>query len=816
MADPYQILSTLARHEERTTFVAVDTLTGRRVILEEFLYDLTREPADLDRGRRELLREARFAMDLDHPGVVRVERVIPEEDRLRVVLEYLEGCQSLRERLVQGLPGQDEALSIAIQIAGALAYAHGKGIVHRDVRPENILLAGNVAKISNFGLARKAERGRPTSDLRELAADHPHAAPELRRDERPQRADARVDVYSLGAVLYEMLTGQLPRQEDDLTWEPPSEFVRGVPAALDDTLRRALRIDPVLRLSTMNAFRERLLQARDRLPEHSDSPGLRYGARRLAKRTPNSLIYQAIDAKLQRPVALKRVLVDPALTPDARMRELEAVLREAAAASRLVHPAIVRILDHFVEDDDAFIVMEWLEGQSLREVLEGQGGTLGVAQALDLAAAVAGALAFAHQRGVVHRGLKPEDVVVHQGRVTVLDFGTAAVPTIDPTSERGDGAARGEVAAGARTLVAAARYVAPEVLKKEAFDGRADVFSLGVILYELLTGSVPYPAEVIRGAYSAPVVAGGVTAASAINLEVSAALSSALSRAVAVDPARRFESLEAFVAALDAARGGSRRRRGARKLAAWALGALAIAGVGIASAWWLLPPGAGRPSGSPELATPIASSDLAPQAALPAASGIATDSGDVPVAAGQATLLPAQVPTPGALTPPPAGLPAAESEALPTSRATVEGSASPSGVAGGTIGTAGAAPSGKISWASSPQSIDGVTVEIVGVDPETRTVRLRISNDSSASVRLLDRPGLARVIDSAGNDFSSAIDYPTVSSQIQEIDPGQDKVEGSFTIDRPLDTSADNLVFTLSEDGGSGRVFTLAAHRLVQ
>ena len=800
VADPYQILSTLARHEDRATFLATDTLTGRRVILKEFLFDVSWGPAELDRGRRELLREARFSMDLDHPGVVRVERVIPEEDRYRVVLEYLEGCQSLRERLSRGLPDLDEALSIAIQIAGALAYAHGKGVVHRDVRPENILLAGNIAKISNFGLARKAEQGRATSDLRELVFDNPYAAPELRQGEGQPRPDARADVYSLGAVLYEMLTGQPPRMQEGGTWDLPSEFVRDVPAALDETVLRALRIDPLQRLSTMNAFRERLLQARDRLPEHSESPSVRYGTRRLVKRTPSSLVYQAIDAKLQHPVALKRVLLDPALTPEARKHELDAVLREAVAASRLVHPAIVRILDHFVEDDDPFIVTEWLEGQSLREALEGQGGTLAVAQALDLTVGIAGALSFAHQRGVIHRGLKPENIMVHAGRATVLDFGIAAVSTID------------------RPLAAGAQYVAPEVLARKAFDGRADVFSLGVILYELLTGSNPYPAEVVRGAYASRVMAGGVTAASSINLEVSAALSAALSRSLAIDPAQRFESAEDFAAALERARGkgGSTRRWGVRRMAAWVLGVLAIAGIGVAAACWLLPFGPGPRNQSPGVATPIASSDLAPQAAASASGGIATDSGGVPIAAGQATLLPAQGPTPSTQTPPPASLPAPEAQPSPTFRPGSGGIASPSAATGGTSGSAGSLSAGDVSWASSPQSIGGVTVEVVAVDPVTDTVRLRISNDSSASVRLLDRPGLAQVTDSAGNDFSSAIDYPTVSSQLREVAPGQDRVEGSFTIDRSLDTAADNLDITLSEDGGSGRVFTLQAHRLVR
>ncbi|MBU6427862.1 MAG: serine/threonine protein kinase, partial [Cyanobacteria bacterium REEB65] len=431
LVNQYQITSVLERQSDQTSYLAYDTLSGRRVVLRELPYDPYQEPDQLEAVRKELLREAKLTMELDHPGVVRVERVIPKDDRYYVVSEYLDSCQTLRERLNQtGALSEQEAVTIAIQAAAALTHAHAKGVIHRDIRPENIVLAGQTAKISNFGLAKKKDLGtRPTFDLRKLASESPYSAPELRLGQESHHgADPRADVYSLGVVLYEMLTGQLPAHLDEKYFEPPSQYFRDLSPALDDIAHKALRFDPLQRFSTMNALRERLLQVRDNLPEHGDSPRSRYTGRRIVKRTPNSFIYQAQDGKLLRTVALKRIVIDPALPPEARRQQLDAILREAAVASHLVHPGIVHILDHFVEDDDAFIVMEWLDGQSVRDRLETTGGHLPLETILEILEQVANALAYAHSEGIIHRDVKPENLMLHHGRVTVLDFGIAAIP----------------------------------------------------------------------------------------------------------------------------------------------------------------------------------------------------------------------------------------------------------------------------------------------------------------------------------------------------------------------------------------------------
>ncbi|HEY9857340.1 MAG TPA: protein kinase, partial [Stenomitos sp.] len=450
MVNQYRLTTLLGRSPERTTYLAYDTLKSRVVTLRELPYDPFQRPEELERTRTELLREAKLTMELQHPAIERIEQIIPQDDCYYVVGEWLEGALNLREILGQGPMSVEAALDMAIACADALSYAHGRGVVHRNVRPENILMAGRVVKLTNFKLAKKADLAtRSSFDLRAMAQENPYAAPEFRLGaEGHHRVDARADVYALGAVLYEALTGEPPLHLDEKYWNAPSGLNHSVKIALDEIIQQALRFDPAQRFSTMAAFRERLLAIRE--GRKTESKGLRYSDRRLFKRTRNSLVYRATDLERGREVALKKILLDPMLTPDARQATVQRLLREAPIAAALVHPRIVTVLDHFVEDDDPYVVMEWLEGHDLREHLDGKRPPLSVDDALDVVRQAGEALGYAHGQGVVHRDIKPENLLLEGSRVTILDFGLAAVAGDEPDEP---GKAGGT-----------ARYMAPEVI----------------------------------------------------------------------------------------------------------------------------------------------------------------------------------------------------------------------------------------------------------------------------------------------------------------------------------------------------------------
>jgi tetratricopeptide (TPR) repeat protein/predicted Ser/Thr protein kinase len=192
-------------------------------------------------------------------------------------------------------------------------------------------------------------------------------------------------------------------------------------------------------------------------------------------------VYRAKDSRLNREVAVK-VLPEDAGSPARRER----FLREAQAASALNHPGIVTVHDVGHDQSVDFIVMERVEGRTLREILDA--GRLSVDVALGYARQAAAALAVAHAAGIVHRDLKPRNLMVTSGgQLKILDFGLARVASgedsVGPTIER-------LTAFG--TVLGTPGYMSPEQAEGEPVDARTDVFSLGVILYEMLTGKAPF------------------------------------------------------------------------------------------------------------------------------------------------------------------------------------------------------------------------------------------------------------------------------------------------------------------------------------
>jgi eukaryotic-like serine/threonine-protein kinase len=190
------------------------------------------------------------------------------------------------------------------------------------------------------------------------------------------------------------------------------------------------------------------------------------------------VVYRGVDVRLGRPVALK-VLPPESLSDPHRRRRFE---REARAASALNHPGIVTVYEVGSEGDVDFIAMELVEGRTLRELLGT--GSLKATQAVRLAAEVASALAAAHEKGIVHRDLKPENVVVTpDGRAKILDFGLAGMaPEAAPDSQATTAVTR------PGTVLGSAGYMAPEQVRGQQADARSDVFALGAVLYEMLTG----------------------------------------------------------------------------------------------------------------------------------------------------------------------------------------------------------------------------------------------------------------------------------------------------------------------------------------
>src|SRR4029079_9781470 len=190
------------------------------------------------------------------------------------------------------------------------------------------------------------------------------------------------------------------------------------------------------------------------------------------------VVYRALDTRLGRAVAIKMLPAGGTTGPERNRR----FIQEARAASALNHPNIVTIYDIDEEGDTTFIAMELVEGAPLDQVIAG--GPLPVVTALDYALEIASALPAAHASGIIHRDIKPGNIMItRDGRVKVLDFGLAKLIERSPTEAT-------MTALGTRPgfIMGTAAYMSPEQAEGRPVDARSDIFSFGAVLYEMLTG----------------------------------------------------------------------------------------------------------------------------------------------------------------------------------------------------------------------------------------------------------------------------------------------------------------------------------------
>ncbi|MEI7645407.1 MAG: protein kinase, partial [Chloroflexales bacterium] len=259
----------------------------------------------------------------------------------------------------------------------------------------------------------------------------------------------------------------------------------------------------------------------------------RYEIRAEIGRGGMARVYRAVDTLLQRPVAIKVLAVQLSMDPEFIQR----FAREARTAAGLRHPGIVTIYDVGEQDGLYFIAMEYIDGRTLHSILEEQ-SALGIGYAVSLLDPVARALDFAHTQGAVHRDVKPHNVMLDvTGRVLLTDFGIAQTPEAD-----------GERLTRTGVFMGTPEYISPEQAEAGRVDGRSDLYSLGVMAYEIITGRVPFtgaaPQLIVSHAQLPP------PPPTSVRAHLPSEIDAVLARALAKRPESRYPSGTDMVEAL--------------------------------------------------------------------------------------------------------------------------------------------------------------------------------------------------------------------------------------------------------------------------
>ncbi|HEX2445825.1 MAG TPA: serine/threonine-protein kinase [Vicinamibacterales bacterium] len=501
----YEILDLIAEGGMGAVYRARRTRLGDEVAVKVVL------PSDDSMSLRErFLRESRASASLHHPNIVSIlDYSVDGEGRPFLVMELLTG-PSLREEIhSMGALGAASVRRYIPPICAALQTAHDAGILHRDIKPANIVAhqfgAGERAyKLVDFGLAALKD---PKNDETRLTAAFmfigtvAYAAPE---QVEGQPTDARTDVYSLAAVVYEMLTGRAPygtggvyatlAQQATSSLVAPSKARPDVPPELDEIVLRGLARDPSARWPSAIEFGLALTatEASTTTSTHLVTGGGGFTSRydvgkMIARGRLGSSVYAGVHRALGHPVAIRTRHRGAEPHWDAiRSRFLK-----EAKALQVTHPAVLQVRDFGEEGDVLYVVTELVEGESLRETIAA--GPLPWNRLRQLVAQLADAAATLARRGAIICGLSPEIIRMsregNEERILISAPGIHQLGDILATAD--------EATLRGTSLDPELRYVPLEVLTGGAPDPRSDVFTLGVLAYEMATGSPPFDAATL-------------------------------------------------------------------------------------------------------------------------------------------------------------------------------------------------------------------------------------------------------------------------------------------------------------------------------
>ena len=553
--DRYEILDALGSGGMGHVYRARRLHLGDEVAIK--VMQATHEAPPESRDR--FLRESRACAQLRHPNIVGLlDFGFDGANQPYMVMELLSG-PSLREEIDLEAPMSPARVVATLDaVANALQLAHDRGITHRDLKPANIVAhkyesGERVYKVIDFGLAAMKATADETrlTDPALFLGTLAYAAPEQMTG---GEITAAVDVYALGVIAYEMLTGRRPFDASNqatlitqlLTIDPARASTRraGLPPAVDDVVMRALTREPAGRWPSMNAFIDALQAAVGTAPAAATDNGLlsRYElGPMLGRGRLGSVVYKGTHRLLGVPVAIRMLRRDdnPSHWDTVRARFLL-----EARTLQLSHPSLLQVRDFGEDERGVHVVTDLIEGPSLRQAMA-EGGAFPWERARPLILQALGAVSALHAKGGFISGVNPDMIrIARRGessdspeRIVISSAGIKSVQDVLATM-------REQELRGQEASVNELPYLAPEVMMGSAPNPRADVFTIGVLAYQMITGTVPFQAP------SLPELIGQMLQARPAPPPLPDAARDAIMKAIEGMPANRFVSADAFARAL--------------------------------------------------------------------------------------------------------------------------------------------------------------------------------------------------------------------------------------------------------------------------
>lgn len=449
-----------------TVFKAQDTLLGRIVSLKEIKKDCFKTQLVRTRMKLKIMSAAK----LNHPNIVTIFDMGEDDETIYLACEYIEGV-SLHSLLNKGKVPLHKILSILNGVLEALAYAHEQKVYHRNLTPHNILIGeGNKVKISDFGLFFRPEE--LASGIDDKINDRMIYLSRKTREGRPE--NAQDDILSVGQIMLQLLTGQLTSfPEENFTSQPWLTNDR-IPERMKKVLSHCFSEDDNKRIVSAQSFAEQLKT--DSLEKGTlfDS---RYEIISEMGRGGMGAVFKAHDRVLKEIVALKTLRNSSVIDE----KNLQRFKWEIKMARKISHPNVVRIHHLGYFEGTYYISMELIYGITLKEQIHA-GRDLPMDKKLDILVQISDALGAVHSLKIIHRDVKPQNILLDKDyRVKLVDFGISRISDMQGVTDTGE-------------VMGTPEYMAPEQIKKK-IDHRSDIYSLGIVMYEFLTGELPFTGD---------------------------------------------------------------------------------------------------------------------------------------------------------------------------------------------------------------------------------------------------------------------------------------------------------------------------------